>query len=81
VHGPRLLTPEPEMIAGRASLPGRDHLARLPMIVTAPDRCAIGPVGPTTNNTGTTPRWDQPELNRRDFAHGKTANFNEIDMA
>ena len=55
VHGPRLLTPGPEMIAGRASLPGRDHLARLPMIVTTPDRCAIGPVGPTTNNTGTTP--------------------------
>ena len=29
----------PEMIVGRASLPGRDHLARLRKIVTTADRC------------------------------------------
>ena len=41
---------------GPGLIPGHDHLARLPMIVTTPDPWAIGPVGPTTNNTVTTPR-------------------------
>ena len=40
------------MIAGRAPLPGRDHLARLTMIVTDLDRCAIEPVGPNHEQLG-----------------------------
>ncbi len=55
LHGPRPLTSGPEMIAGRAPLPDRDHLVRLTMIVADLGRCAIEPVGPNPNNSGTTP--------------------------